>query len=108
MVGVLHYYLLINRMSQPIPIKGAHARVPINLSRGYFNGPVNTRPEWIKRYQELADKVGESEARLIYGSVLNWQTAERLAGRSGNTRAPTRKRKQRRSQRKRKTKRQVE
>ena len=105
MVGVLHYYLLINRMSQPIPIKGAQERVPINLTKSYFNGPVNTRPDWIKRYQYTADRIGEAEARIMFGSVLNWQTAERLAGRSGNTRAPTRKRKQRRSQRKRKTRR---
>ena len=104
-MGVLHYYLHINRMSQPIPIKGSPGRVPINLTKSYFNGPVNTRPDWIKSYQHTADRIGEAEARLIYGSVLNWQTAERLAGRSGNTRAPTRKRKQRRSQRKRKTRR---
>ena len=103
MVEELRYYLLINRMSQPIPIKGASGSVPINLTKSYFNGPINTRPDWIKRYQQTADKIGEAEARIMFGSVLNWQTAERLAGRSGNTRAPTRKRKQR--ERKRKTKR---
>ena len=85
--------------TRPIPISrtGSVSSVETN-GPGYFNrAQKNTRPEWIKDYNTYSRKLGKAQANAMYPGVKNWISAEKLAGRAGNTSGATRKRKTRRN-----------
>ena len=83
--------------TKPIPIPGAASasvgsRSISSNNEGYFSKKhVNTRPDWIKGYDYISRTLGKAEANAMYNGVKNWITAEKLAGRSGNTTGATRK-----------------
>lgn len=88
--------------TQPIPISRSGSVGSVSsvetTGPGYFNLPhKNNRPEWIKLYNYYSRKRGKAEANAMYPGVKNWVTAEKHAGRSGNTSGATRKRKTRRN-----------
>ena len=90
--------------TQPIPISragsvGSVGSVETN-GPGYFNRPhKNTRPQWIIEYNKYSRKFGKLDANAVYPGVKNWVTAEKHAGRSGNTSGATRRRKARKTRR---------
>jgi hypothetical protein len=90
--------------TKPIPISGsgsASASVgsrsvgsrTVSLNNGgYFTRKhVNTRPEWVKSYNLYSRLLGKEEANATFSGIKNWISAEKLAGRSGNTTGKTRK-----------------
>jgi len=86
----------------PIPISRAGSVGSVSsvetTGPGYFNRPhKNTRPEWIKSYNTYSRKFGKPAANAMYPGVKNWVSAEKLAGRSGNTSSSARRRKTRRN-----------
>ena len=84
--------------TQPIPISRAGSMSSVDTNGpGYFNRPRNTRPDWIKSYNTYSRKFGKAQANAMYPGVKNWVTAEKFAGRSGNTSGSARKRKTRRN-----------
>jgi hypothetical protein len=82
--------------TQPIPISRSGSVGSVSsvetTGPGYFNLPhKNNRPEWIKSYNTYSRKFGKAQANAMYPGVKNWVTAEKFAGRSGNTSGSARK-----------------
>jgi len=88
--------------TKPIPISGSGSasvgsrsvgsRTISSNNEGYFTRKhVNTRPEWVKSYNLYSRLLGKNEANATFSGIKNWISAEKLAGRSGNTTGATRK-----------------
>lgn len=88
--------------TKPIPIsasgsasvgsRSVGSRSVSSNNEGYFTRKhVNTRPEWVKSYNLYSRLLGKEEANATFSGIKNWISAEKLAGRSGNTTGKTRK-----------------
>ena len=54
----------------------------VNMGRGYFNNPVNTRPNWIRAYVAAVKRVGKNTANKQFPQVLNWISTQKMLGKN--------------------------